>query len=100
MATIITVRVAAIGMRDSAFFSGEHRLPACPFRQLAEKLFEHSLPKIFATLSRRRQAADDCRLAACAPQNNSPHFYGDRQKMIDHIRSAIWIAFHGLGSTE
>src|SRR4029450_831897 len=49
--------------------SGEHRLPACSFRQLAEKTFEHSKSNVFAALSCRRQAADDCRLAACAPQD-------------------------------
>src|SRR4030095_16422510 len=49
--------------------SGEHRLPACSFRQLAEKTFEHSKSNAFAALSCCRQAADDCRLAACAPQD-------------------------------
>jgi hypothetical protein len=49
-----------------ARFSGEHRLPACPFRQLAEKLFERSIP--LQRSGCRRQAADDSRLAACAPQ--------------------------------
>src|SRR5438093_1859396 len=41
--------------------SGEHRLPACCFRQPAEKLLNVHLQSFFATL-------DDCRLAACAPQ--------------------------------
>ena len=48
--------------------AGEHRLPACSFRQLAEKLF------VVITIGSqrcRRQAADDCRLAACAPQKKS-----------------------------
>ena len=48
---------------------GEHRLPACPFRQPAEKLFARSRPKSpERSLDCRRQAADDYRLAACAPQ--------------------------------
>src|SRR4029077_13423543 len=67
MAIIITVRVAAIGMRDSAFFSGEHRLPACPFRQLAENSL--ACPESRIRNRCRRQPADNCRLAACAPQN-------------------------------
>ena len=46
--------------------SGEHRLPACPFRQLAEKLFERSIQGILATRGSRRQAADDNGLPACA----------------------------------
>ena len=29
--------------------SGEHRLPACPFRQPAEKLFERSMTEVFST---------------------------------------------------
>jgi len=29
--------------------SGEHRLPACSFRQLAEKLCERSMQGVFAT---------------------------------------------------
>src|SRR5437870_3043356 len=36
----------------------------------AEKLFERSLRGVLATRGRRRQAADDNRLAACAPQNS------------------------------
>jgi hypothetical protein len=40
------------------------------FGSLPKKLFERSPPKIIATLSCRRQAADDCRLAACAPQTH------------------------------
>src|SRR5882724_11109579 len=48
--------------------SGEHRLPACCFRQPAKKLLNVHLQSFFATLECRRQAADDCRLAACAPQ--------------------------------
>jgi hypothetical protein len=43
--------------------SGEHRLPACSFRQLAEKLFERSAPLFCSIPWRRRQAADDCRPA-------------------------------------
>jgi hypothetical protein len=31
------------------FGSGEHRLPACSFRQLAEKLFEFTMLKQFVT---------------------------------------------------
>jgi hypothetical protein len=31
--------------------SGEHRLPACPFRQLAGNIFRHSRLEGFATLS-------------------------------------------------
>src|SRR5438132_6351385 len=37
--------------------SGEHRLPACPFRQPCRKDF-------------RWQAANECRQAACAPQTS------------------------------
>ena len=48
--------------------SGEQRLPACSFRQLAEKTFWCAEPRMFLTRLYRRQAADDCRLAACAPQ--------------------------------
>ena len=44
--------------------AGEHRLPACPFRQLAEKFLERLKPLCCATLLCRRQAADDCRLAS------------------------------------
>ncbi len=49
---------------------GEHRLPACPFWQPAEKLIELSRRRILAALWGRRQAADDNRLAACAPQRS------------------------------
>jgi len=45
--------------------SREHRLLACPFRQLAEKLFERVA---------RGQAADECRLAACTPQKRNAAF--------------------------
>ena len=49
--------------------SGEHRLPACPFRQPAEKLFERSLRGILAARGSRRQAANGNRLAAlCSPR--------------------------------
>src|SRR2546429_8928551 len=41
------------------FGSGERRLPPCWVRLPAEPFFK----------SLRRQAADDCKLAACAPQN-------------------------------
>src|SRR5438552_1198216 len=48
---------------------GEHRLPACPFRQLAEKVFGTISPiRVLQRARWRRQAADDCTLAACAPQ--------------------------------
>src|SRR5260370_39013235 len=46
--------------------SGEHRLPACPFRQPAEKLFERSMTEVFSTLrkssasGRRQQAGSLC----------------------------------------
>jgi hypothetical protein len=58
-------------------------------------------PGNFNKIENRPANSGEHRLATCATQKpNSPHFYGGGQKMIDHIRSAIWIAFHGLGSTE
>jgi len=57
----------ALAYWEADVSSGEHRLPACPFRQPAEKLIERSRRRILATLWDRRQAADDNRLAACAP---------------------------------
>jgi hypothetical protein len=74
--------------------SGDHRLLACSFRQLAETALRALC---------RRQAADDCRLAACAPQiyrdharafvmRSLPHLHHDRQKMIDHVSPPIGIA--------
>src|SRR5262249_21765662 len=57
----------AEGSEQARRDSGEHRLPACRFRQLAENLFGHFKSQIAASRSGRRQAADDCRLAPCAP---------------------------------
>ena len=52
---------------------GEHRLPACSSRQLAEAFLIYK----FATRNCFRQAAGKCRLAACAPQTqNAPHGCG------------------------
>src|SRR5438094_7859568 len=58
--------------------SGEHRLPACSFRQPAEKLSERREPILFGIPSCRRQAADDWRLAACAPQILTIRFEASR----------------------
>ena len=55
-------------IKQSRVVSGEGRLPACRFRQLAENI----------TVSERdsnassRQAAETCRLAACAPRIRIP----------------------------
>jgi len=54
------------GRTASIYGSVEHRLPACSSRQLAEMLCVF----VAATsLKVGRQAADNYRLAACAPQN-------------------------------
>src|SRR5207249_12188994 len=60
----LILRQSGWGTQDA----GEHRLPACSFRQLAEKLFRGVALRVQRC---RRQAADDCRLAACAPQKKS-----------------------------
>ncbi len=71
---MLKVRLSELNIGRSnrcARLSGEHRPLACPFRQLAEKLFQHSKPKFpCKTWDCRRQAADDYRLAACAPQTS------------------------------
>src|SRR5436309_15828107 len=57
-------------IRNTEDHCGEHRLLACPFRQPAEKpLRTFDSTWCCKSLKRRRQAADDNRLAACAPQN-------------------------------
>jgi hypothetical protein len=53
---------------SAGHISGEHRLPACSFRQLAEKRFWVFGATVVSDTLCRRHAADNCRLAACAPQ--------------------------------
>jgi hypothetical protein len=48
-------------------FSGEHRLPACKSRQLAETVFNGSMN----TPNCCRQAAGNCGLVARAPRNGA-----------------------------
>src|SRR5436309_5864488 len=55
-------------IRTTEDHCGEHRLLACSFRQPAEKpLRTFDSTWCCKSLKRRRQAADDNRLAACAP---------------------------------
>jgi len=55
------------GERFWEIVEGERRLPACSCRQPAGNIHSVSLRELFQTQS--RQAAETCRLAACAPQS-------------------------------
>ena len=54
------MRPGSAGVLAETIFSGEHRLPACKSRQLAETVFNRS--------ECCRQSAGNCGLAARAPQ--------------------------------
>ena len=58
--------VSANSRANCANFSGERRLLACWFRQLAETIFSESIPR---NRIRCRRAAGTSRLAACATQS-------------------------------
>ena len=58
--------VSANSRANCANFSGERRLLACCFRQLAETIFSESIPR---NRIRCRQAAGNRRLAFCATQS-------------------------------
>src|SRR5947207_14915396 len=72
----------------------------CPFRQPAEKLIERSLRGDSATRGSRRQAADDNRLAACAPQSSSLHPRATTTGVarVFH-QSSLWLDFRNPGAT-
>src|SRR5205807_1998408 len=55
---------------EKAVIFWEHRLPACPFRQPAEKLRALATEVSSRPLGCRRQAACDYRVAACAPRHS------------------------------
>src|SRR5882724_7786982 len=57
------MRPGSAGVLAETIFSGEHRLPACKFRQPAETVFNRS--------ECCRQSAGNCGLAARAPQNEN-----------------------------
>src|SRR5437773_5705532 len=56
--------------------SGERGLLACGFRQLVEN-------------NSRRQAADGCRLAACAPRKQKPTLHKTRRLFAARVRIII-----------
>src|SRR5437867_12360483 len=78
--------------------SGEHRLPACCFRQPAEKPLNVHLQSFFCNVGVSSASCRRLQAGSLRSPEDSSHLNCNLQKMIDHVSAAIPIAFHWLRS--
>src|SRR5437867_10610398 len=76
--------------------SGEHRLPACCFRQPAEKLANVHLESFFCNVGVSSASCRRLQAGSLRSPEDSPHLDRNRQQMVDHVSTAIAITLHWL----